>query len=89
MPRLNYRDLDMLKSPGRWSAWPVLPVKRDVGADFPELGLVVENVATRPVVYIQNLFSLKPGPLGPQVTGCVEHVYATLEAMLADGWVVD
>lgn len=78
-------SLAKLKNPESWVAWPVLPMIR--GPE--ECGLVLATVADRPVIYMQNLFALQGGLLMPQLEGCATHVYETLEAMLADGWVVD
>lgn len=79
--------LTMLRSPHLWPRWPVLPVVRgDVDAGC----VVADDVGqTLPVVFEVNLFTLKPGGLWPQLKDHKWHTYATLEAMVADGWRVD
>ena len=84
--RAENDHLAMLRSPERWPRWPVLPVVRGP----VDAGVVIHGGAeAAPTVYIVNLYSLKPGLLVPQLKDRPKHVYATLEAMLADGWRVD
>lgn len=69
----------------RWPLWPQLPVKRRRENAFPQCGMVEDRM--------DNLTAGKDEPCLPlrvKVDGSGEVLeYATADAMLADGWIVD
>lgn len=72
-PRDTRDDLGMMKRPDLWPLWPHLPVKKGPWVT----GVITEgeNGEGWPYVF---------GHDGSDIAG-----YETLEALLADGWVVD
>jgi len=79
-------SLEMLRSPERWPRRTVLPLVRNDDAGC----VVCDSVGqVLPIVFEVNLFCLKAGALWPQLKDRNMHTYATLEAMVADGWRVD
>ena len=81
-------DLKMMRSPGRWPAWPFLPVKRTVDGEQECAVMVEESMSgtATPIVYLVNLFALKEAGSLSKVEN---RRYESLEAVVADGWVVD
>jgi len=68
-------DIEFLKRADLWPRWPLLPVKRTRW----ETGALVEDGETNvafPAVY-------------DPIVGVVLHQYDSLEALVADGWVID
>lgn len=84
----NLDNAKMIKDQDSWPQWPFLPVKRRaVGGGFPETGLIAADPDYRKGiinVYKANLFNLPQDP-----TGVEKITYQTVDAVLADGWVVD
>lgn len=89
--KMRQDDLSMMKNPGKWSQYPILPIKRvDKSGEIPEFGLLLP--IKNPVVYLANMWDL--GDLGVKDTGDImkkvkSTVYDSFEAILDDGWVVD
>jgi hypothetical protein len=83
-------DLQMMRTPDNWPAYPLLPVKKRHGNfnDDDFCAIVVPDVGNRPVVYITNLFMLRTGPLKPQLAGVPQKTYESLE-QLVDEYKVD
>lgn len=80
-------DLDIMGHPLKWPAYPALPVKRYTeDGHLPDVGIMVPGSAN---VYHVDLWSLKTGPLGPQVEGKPVDLYASHSAAYDDGWRVD
>lgn len=84
---MHYTQLDhkrMIEREGDWPNWPVLPLKNtkrrepDVPS-MPLLGVIVAGKPTR--VLITNMFDMH-GDVPVQE-------YPSIDAMLADGWIVD
>lgn len=82
---------------GNWPRWPFCPVKRYNKKEYlPECGIVTDiaplsdkqhpNGKCEPVVRILNLFI---GWTGEEYNSAKKYEYESLDAMLADGWVVD
>ena len=75
-------DLEMMSSPNDWPRWPQLPLKRWRDGEM-DCGVIVEWASgVRPIIYLKNLFQNFAAD-----TPTVE--YPSLEALVADGWVVD
>jgi hypothetical protein len=72
-----------LSDPSTWPLRPLLPLSRNVDADWPELGFLV---AGGPVVYRGSIYDIPPGL---DLSGFRSTEYETMEAVLADGWRVD
>jgi len=81
-------DLRYLNDPGLWVMYPVLPVKKSSkDGGWPKMGIVVDGGGS--VVYEKNMFELVTGPIMEQLKDSTKHEYPTMEALVADGWVVD
>lgn len=86
------RDLEMMRHPEEWPHL-FLPVKSREHNDpkipgFPLLGLMFEDSSTgqaEPRVYIGDMYELGTKP----ITQMESKTYASLEAVVGDGWVVD
>lgn len=97
MRRADARDETMIQRPLEWPSHPLLPVKRaakqDAPGGWPELGFLCDIPKYRLTVFEHNMFSLGelPGDTYGEKLAAVEvkHVYATLDALLDDGWYVD
>jgi len=91
MSTAKFNTLEFLANPDRWPNWPVCPVKRSCsdkqyieGDDRPQCGVVFDQ--PKPTVYRVNMFSIGPST---DLTKFEKHEYESLEALVADGWVVD
>jgi len=89
-------DAEMIRSYNRWPAWPMLPVKRrNNSLEDKNLGVLLSDQAHadavkgkgKIIVYHVYLFLPPEGKAGWEAAPKTE--YDTVEAMLADGWVVD
>lgn len=82
-----YREpnhLEFLRRHELWPQWPYCPVKRYVaGETWPVCGLVPAGGAQ---VVELNLFI---SWTSKEWNEAVQHSYASLEELVADGWVVD
>lgn len=85
-------DAELIRSPGAWARWPVLPVKRmsdEKPASDQDLGVIVESAGEKVTVYEINMYEL-PVPLSRRALNELPHtVYDDAEAAIEDGWVVD
>jgi len=88
MGRISYNnDQDMIKHPDAWPQWPYLPVKRRKGAKATlECGVIYEGTGIK-TVRVANLFAL-PTEYQDFLT-LPKYEYDSVDALLADGWVVD
>lgn len=89
-------EVDKINSPSIWPFFPILPVKllgrpglRKGGDHDHGIILASEVAEKRPVIYIVNLFSLKPGDLHSQLVDLPTIKFDSVEAMVAEGWVGD
>lgn len=87
------RDNEMMRSPLEWPIWPLLPIKR-YGKDergFPECAALLDESREKGwVVYVlpTGVFGLVAGtPLETQAKEILP--YENLDALQADGWMVD
>ncbi len=86
-------DLEFIKFCGGWPCWPYLPIKR--GEHYPEDCMLLwagnwsdDNTPRFPLaVYNCNLWSLPKTVEEFKAKKFKE--YESVEALLADGWVVD
>lgn len=95
-------DLAYLKNCGMWPRWPYCPVKNQTNEtirkerkdSFPVCGVVFDEnplgkggpIWATPTVYLLNIFA---GWTAEQFKECKKYEYESLEAMVADGWVID
>lgn len=86
-------DLDMMKNPGLWPQWPVLPVKRyRERGQMPDCAVLIDAGEPQPTVFQINPYDIPAGDLRENIINNpkVKHTkYDTLEALMADGWMVD
>lgn len=76
-------DAEFIQHPGLWPMWPLLPLKRtrNTSSGLPETGVIIEE-ETKFRVYHCSMFTT--------ITPSTPHTdYPTVNALLADGWVVD
>jgi hypothetical protein len=83
---MNERDdLAMMRDPDRWPVWPQLPIKRNKDGAPLELGRLLntslKDDTVAPIVRLGTIFE----PWSNAET--IE--YPDLEAVVADGWIVD
>ena len=90
----------VMRSPGEWPSWPLLPVKRPDprfsnggrGTSFKQFGLMVAVESRMLHVYLARMGEINAAP-GATVGDALDTVerlgYASCEAILADGWVVE
>lgn len=75
----------MLANSDTWPLWPLLPIKRPKPRDMPEVACLHANVTEKPhggiIVYKCMIYDFDPS--------CEKITYPTVEAFLADGWIVD
>lgn len=88
--RTREEHVKKIRSPRRdWPLWPLLPLKRNVAAGAPgyprEVGTIVAGEHEQPVVYLVNAYRFKPKDLERYKT----LNYASPEALVDDGWMVD
>jgi hypothetical protein len=74
----------LLSDPSTWPLRPLLPLRRDVEGDWPEVGFLV--AAGGPVVYRGCIFDIPPGL---DLSGFKTTEYESMEAVALAGWVVD
>jgi hypothetical protein len=83
-------DLEFMKATRDWPLWPYLPVKKP---PCPELGstsgLLWAYDVDRGRVIIYGAFIYKMPPTRDDFLATKFKEYPSLEAMAADGWVVD
>lgn len=78
-------DVEMINTEELWPHWPVLPVKkRTNGPDSPECGVIASGNLT--TVRMLNIFM---GWTKEQFDNAKTYEYASVEELVADGWVVD
>ena len=94
MPKTQLpNDLEFMQDDGRWPNWPLLPVKRPTRTPgtMPETCLMVAFAEYRTQVFKLNLFHMPRGPkTWRELLDATEsYDYDSLEAVVADGWIVD
>ena len=100
MSRALADHLRVMRSPGEWPNWPLLPVRRPDprfsnsgrGTSFKQFGLMVAVESRMLHVYLARMGEINAAP-GATVGDALDTVerleYASCEAILADGWVVE
>ena len=78
------RERKMMLDHEKWPCWPFLPVKRRNHKVEPNIGVMCASKEDRWTVYHINMFDM-PRDLAT----ASKSEYATVDALLADGWVVD
>lgn len=86
MPELT--DKEFIHSQKLWPKWPFLPMKRDKPGDNKELGCLFAVEGMESVIVKVNLWQIR-GPLGKVIQEHGVIPYPSVDAMLADGWIVD
>lgn len=75
----------MILDEDRWPNWPILPLKRGID-NKTNVGCLVARTDGKPLrVVLENMF----GNLSAAVAEDQYCEYATVDDLLADGWVVD
>lgn len=92
-PEQRRDELAMMqqKRYGGWPCWPLLPIKKsNPEGGWPKFGALLDSgplgkgVEVKPIVYDHSIF----GPESLDQTKIVAE-YASLEALVDDGWRVD
>lgn len=86
-PNEGISDLQMISEPERWPNVVILPVKKPTEpGKMMQTGLLIQPsplaLPPEPVVYLGNMWDPEF-----KIEGVIE--YESLEALVADGWVVD
>jgi len=82
--------LKMMRDPGSWGLWPILPMKK-LGEHGPNMfGFMLAT--GKPKLYLRNFLDLQD--IGIQTAKEADEKirakeYASFEAMIDDGWIVD
>lgn len=86
VPSPEQRSLEFLRTPDEWPNWPLCPVKKRMVTNVAnDVGLVIEGPSgTEPVVFLCNLWRVKE-----DFDTATQLKYESLEALVADGWMVD
>jgi hypothetical protein len=79
-------DLELMYSPEEWPWGELLPLQRGRGREEGFLFCPISRTAPAPVLYLGNLFAVDSGTPFKDIP---QKRYASLEAIVADGWVVD
>jgi len=89
-------SIDLMQRPDVWPQTFVLPLVRRsaVPGEFPQSGFLFQGSLRtpcpppKPIVYLDNIW--RPGAIQGAAIGTVAtQEYASLEAILADGWEID
>lgn len=81
--------LNFLRQPGQGI---IALMRYPEGGGGREFGfaLSLSGGPAKPIIYMKDMFDLKEGiSLGEQLEGVKTYVYDTIEALAADGWMVD
>jgi len=81
--KVDQRDMDMIHSPNLWPCWPFLPVKRYVDRKC------IVGIVTHDDVRTVHDLNLARGWTSEEFDVALATPYASVEAMLEDGWMVD
>lgn len=84
-------DANFVTHPDLWPKWPYLPIKRWVkdekGREDMECGIILGTETPWSRVFVANIWHLPP--TREEFLKTEKYQYPTVEALLADGWVVD
>lgn len=82
-------DKQFVEDPKRWVYWPMLPMKkRNKGKGFPwDVGLIIAQKGMFSTIHLE--VTLWDKNLGEKLKTCEKKVYASVDEMLADGWMCD
>lgn len=86
---MELSDREFILDPSRWPAWPALPLRRSIAGRGPESGILMNGKFT---IYIVNMFHLAdmtPLQVEQVLASCKKYEYASVDALLSDGWQVD
>lgn len=90
-PEEKAKEVVMMKDATEWPWGCICAVKSYMaeGRPFPRVGVITPG---KPIVYLQNLFSIVGDTLEEiifELEGVAKIEYPTWEAMVEDGWEVD
>jgi len=72
------KEVNMMSTPNKWPAWPMLPLKRG-----SSIGFLFDNDKVKTTVFLGNIFCGKAPSTLPKME------YTSYEAIYNDGWRVD
>lgn len=80
-------DLEFMQKPTQWPCWPILPVKQRDGNFYDKdyCGVLMNDVAEKPVVYLTNMYFISPESSLDDVP---KKLYESLEKLVTE-WRVD
>jgi hypothetical protein len=83
-------DKEFICDPSRWPQWPFLPMKRTLkDSSWPECGFLFEG---KWIIYLYNIFklsTLSSEEAKKALMECTKYEYSDVDALLADGWIID
>lgn len=87
----NRDDRAFIEDPDNWPQWPLLPMKRIDSNQRLECAFIVSG-DSGVKLYRGNIFAIyeRPGnTLAEKLTDVPIYKYESVDALLADGWVID
>ncbi len=81
---------DAVENPIGW-ALPYLPVKREQGDDWPEIGLMFNHPDVKYTVFLLNMYDLDKyhNSLHHIMHSCPQYKYNNVDELEKAGWIVD
>jgi len=77
-------EVKMMKDPGSWPMWPVLPVVKHAAGSC---GILTAD--GKPIIYLVNMLDLSSGVLKDMLVDKPKVEFESFEAIFNAGWEVD
>ena len=77
-------DKNFILDPTRWPNWPILPMKNIDRQEIGVMRAVQEELGN--TIYLINMWEIKENTDWTKVP---KKTYLSIDALLADGWIVD
>lgn len=90
MPTMS--DKAMIQDPNKWPAWPFLPLKKGSYPSIEDkrLGVLYHSPTwSDGKVHVIHCYLFAPPKTREELHATPSTVYESVDALLADGWVVD
>lgn len=81
-------DKEMIDNPMSWPNWPCLPMKRHTPqGGMPDAGTILDCELGKNVIFLTSVWEVADERAS--FSTCERKVYASVDELLADGWMVD
>lgn len=87
-----FNDKAMILDPNKWPSWPFLPLKKGSypSLENKRLGVLYHSpVWSDGKVHVVHIYMFAPPKTAAELHASPATVYDSVDAMLADGWIVD